>query len=201
MLAGLIALTACASPEPPLPDSSTLARQLLAPAALVFEVACLCVVLAGLFILLTYHPEKYRRDTATAAVPTGSTVAPGLSASLATSGHDPAGMSTAQELRTPIMATPEQEQEEPEGGVRTSEDQKRPPLSALDYDGSGQFAVLADSDDEAEDAQSGVRSTVTCFRAALHVSHHVLLPATAGVLGAAASKYNRGLRPRGASQS
>ncbi|PHJ19710.1 magnesium transporter nipa [Cystoisospora suis] len=188
VLAGLITLTACASPEPPLPDSSTLARQLVVPSALVFEVVCLSIVLAGLCLLLTYHPQKNQRgDSGTTAASAGSVVHTAPSGSLLTAAGNSSAVSPAQELRRPIISTTEEEQQERGVGGRTLDDQKISPVPPLDVDETGQFAALVDSDDEAEESRSGVRSTATCFRATLHVWHHILLPATAGVLGAVAS--------------
>ncbi|PFH35919.1 hypothetical protein BESB_055700 [Besnoitia besnoiti] len=190
VVAGLVTLTACAAPEPPLPDTATLARQLVSPAAIIFESVCSVVVVVGLSLLLLVRPEKASPPPAPAPSPEVLVFS------------DPPGLPPAEEkLREARAALAES----PQGGARAAEG------GGFDRLGRGCLSSAAESVASGRDRPEGLadlcgeggepegfgasgglaeaesKAEGSLVHAAIPLLHHMFLPATAGVLGAVAS--------------
>ncbi|KYK71702.1 magnesium transporter NIPA protein [Toxoplasma gondii TgCatPRC2] len=214
VVSGLVTITLCAASEPPLPDTATLSRQLRTPAAIVYEIFCLIVVTAGIALLLFYPMQRRSEQAAAeaAAECLSVTAASRLleeereerldSLPRSSGSHSQArevdSALWSQGVRTLHMQGARQSQRfgpsahtfEGEGGCPDNELSDN---SVAAVDEQADFSALGDGGEEentqlcSSPSESEHEDSPACVCRSLSVWHHVLLPATGGVLGAVAS--------------
>ncbi|KEP67331.1 UNVERIFIED_CONTAM: hypothetical protein HHA_223810 [Hammondia hammondi] len=216
VVSGLVTITLCAASEPPLPDTATLSRQLRTPAALVYESFCLTVVTAGVTLLL-FYPKRRRSEqvAAEAAAERLSVTAASLlleearneeerldslpkSSVSHSQAREAASALWSRGVRTLHMQGARQHQ--PSGpSVHTSAgeggcpDKELSDNSLASVEQQAGFSALRDGGEEentqlcSSPSESEHEDSPACVCRSLSVWHHVLLPATGGVLGAVAS--------------
>ncbi|CBZ54440.1 conserved hypothetical protein [Neospora caninum Liverpool] len=212
VVTGLVTITVCAAPEPPLPDTATLARQLSTPSAIVYESVCLTVVAAGVTLLLLYK-RPWRPEGATVGVAVEASLSASLlpesrreepldssprssRSSQSRTGGENAALGSQGAQTPPAMGGRRRRRSvasvhTPRGHGRGSDKgllNSSPTAVGDDHSG---FASLGDGEEEADlcssRSESDAGDSSAFFCGSLPLWHHALLPASGGVLGAVAS--------------